>query len=517
MGVITEPPWVHKTVGISARNGTTSRTITFSTFGDAPFTPTAGNLLVVVVFGAVTNTVAGWTERVQPVNSGELSVFEIVAAGTAGTPSSTTTITITNNGSNYPEAIAVLELPAGSVYTSSTSNTPTSDTFPALGSLPGTERLIIAARGRVSGSVLAGGSIASSVWSAPWVEDADLFTAFATTDGIYMTVAHKINETGTTVTPAATTTYDDPTTWNVTDREHIVIAYNAVATGSTTPFTKDYSILARVLNTFTKDTALVANVLNGFTKDYSLLARVLNTFTKDYSVLARVLNTFTKDTSLLARVLNTWTKDYDLQARVLNIFTKDYSVLSDVLSGTSFTKDYSVLARVLNSWTKDYDLQARVLNSWTVDYTVLARVLNTFTKDVVLQARVLNAWQKDYDLQARVLNSFLRDYTLQARVLNGFAVDVVLQARVLNTFAKDIVLLAQVLPDTSFVRTYVLLANVRELWTVDYVLRARVLSDIAPTPLPADAVAYLEDGVVSYLENQAVGYLRSDAVVAYLG
>lgn len=503
VGVITEPPWVHKTVGISARNGTTSRTITFSTFGDAPFTPTAGNLLVVVVFGAVTNTVSGWTERVQPVNSGELSVFEIVAAGTAGTPSSTTSITVTNNGSNYPEAIAVLELPAGSVYTSSTGSTPTSDTFPALGSLPGTERLIIAARGRVSGSVLAGGSIASSVWSAPWVEDADLFTAFATTDGVYLTVGHKINETGTTVTPAATTTYDDPTTWNVTDREHVVLAYNAVATGSTTPFTKDYSILARVLNTFTKDTSVLARVLNGFTKDVDLQARVLNTFTKDYSVLARVLNTFTKDTSLLARVLNTWTKDYDLQARVLNSFTKDYSVLADVLSSTGFTKDYSLLARVLNSWT--------------VDYSLPARVLNTFTKDVVLQARVLNAWQKDYDLQARVLNGFARDYVLQARVLNGFTVDVVLQARVLNGFTKDTVLLANVLADTSFVRTYVLLANVRELWTVDYVLRARVLSDTTPPPLRADAVARLEDVVSADLDNYAVGYLRSDVVVAYLG
>jgi hypothetical protein len=231
---------------------------------------------------------------------------------------------------------------------------------------------------------------------------------------------------------------------------------------SGTPFTKDYSILARVLNTFTKDT--------------SLLARVLNTFTKDYALQARVLNGFTKDVVLQARVLNSFTKDYDLLARVVATFTKDYTILANVASGTGFTKDYALLANVRNTFVKDYDVLARVLGTWQVDYFLPSRVLNDFAKDVVLQARVLNGFSKDYDLQARVRNGFI----------------------------KDVVLLANVLADTSFVKTYLLLANVREAWLVDYVLRARVLSELPPAPLLADAVARLEDLVVASLAAEHV-------------
>ena len=57
MAVTTEPPWINKTSGTAARNGTTSHTISFG------FTSTTGNLLVVIISGDVTHTVTGWTEQ----------------------------------------------------------------------------------------------------------------------------------------------------------------------------------------------------------------------------------------------------------------------------------------------------------------------------------------------------------------------------------------------------------------------------------------------------------------------
>lgn len=214
MAVVSEPPWLNQSSGTAARNGTTSHTISFG------FTSTSGSLLVFVVFGAVTHTVSGWTEQLSPVNSGELSVFTKTSAGD-------TDITVTHNGSNYPVTWAAYEFPAGSSYTAGTSDSASSDAYPALSGLPGTEQVIIAARGRTAAS--ASETSASAAWSAPWVEDADQFVAFATTDGGHLTVAHQINVTSTSITPTDTPTYGG--SWGTPDREKVVFALD-VAAGS---------------------------------------------------------------------------------------------------------------------------------------------------------------------------------------------------------------------------------------------------------------------------------------------
>lgn len=214
MAVVSEPPWLNQSSGTAARNGSTSHTISFG------FTSTSGSLLVFVIFGAVTHTVSGWTEQLQPVNSGELSVFTKTSAGD-------TSITVTHNGSNYPNTWVAYEFPAGSSYTAGVGDTTSSDTFPSLTGLPGTEQVVIAALGRTAASLSE--TAASATWSAPWVEDADLFVGFASTDGAALFVAHQINVTATSITPATTPTYTG--SWGTPDREKVVFALDVAASG----------------------------------------------------------------------------------------------------------------------------------------------------------------------------------------------------------------------------------------------------------------------------------------------
>lgn len=199
--------------GIAARNGTSSHTIPFG------FTSTSGSLLCVVVFGGVTHAASGWTEQLSPVSSGELSVFTKTSAGDSS-------ITVTHNASNYPVAWAAYEFPAGSSYTVGSSDNDSSDTFPGLSGLPGTEQLIIAARGRIAGGSESG---AGTTWTAPWVESVDLFTAASGTDGCYLTIGVQPDYTSTSITPTASTTHDG--TWGVGDREKAVFAIEVAAPG----------------------------------------------------------------------------------------------------------------------------------------------------------------------------------------------------------------------------------------------------------------------------------------------
>lgn len=210
MAVTTEPPWINQSSGIAARNGTSSHTISFG------WTAGTGTYLVVFIAGSVTNTGPGapWSEPQGPVSSAELSMF------VCGSASGQTSITVTHNGSDYAVPWAAYEFPAGTTLTASVSNSATADTFPALGSLPGTEQVILAARGR--GNPNSGGT-ASTVWTSPWVEDADRNVAINVTDGAYLTVGHQLNVTATSITPAATGTYSFTVP---SDRQHIVAALN---------------------------------------------------------------------------------------------------------------------------------------------------------------------------------------------------------------------------------------------------------------------------------------------------
>jgi hypothetical protein len=438
---------------------------------------------VALVYGAVTNAGSvGWTEQLQPVNSAELSVFTKTAAGGGDV------LTVTNNGSNYPEVVVLYEFPAGSTYDVGTSGSPTSDTFPTLSGLAGgagNERLIIAARGR---AVVNTGALSSSAAWTTFIEDADLYTAFATTDGVYMTVAHVINYTGTSITPAATQTWNpSDSTWAVTDRQHVVFAINAVSPSSTTPFTKDYTVNWRVLNGFTKDVTVNWRVLAALTKDVTVNWRVLAAFTKDTTVNWRVLNGFTKDTTVSWRVLAGFTKDTTISWRVLAAFTKDVTLVWDVLAGAAWNRDYGFLWNVRNDFTKDYSVSWRVLAAWQKDYALAWRVLAALQTDVDVRWRVLGAWQRDTALAWRVLALWSVDADLRWRVLAGFA--------------RDYALVWSVLADTAWSKDYALAWNVRAAFVSDVILLWRVLSDTIPPPLLADVVAYLDTEIVATLEE----------------
>lgn len=232
MAPVTEPPWVRQGSGVAARNGTATHTIPFG------WTSAPGNELVVVVFGAVAHTAAGWTERLQPVNTGELSVFTRTSAGDDS-------ITVTHNGADYPVLWVVYEFPAGTTWVNGASNAIAGDAFPQLTGLPGREVVVVAARGRVAVETTA--TAASSVWTSPWTADADLFEPDnGSTDGAYLTVGHQINVTSATVIPSAASSY---TGAFASDREHVVFAVEVpAASGVTGTLTGALPVLSGTLS-----------------------------------------------------------------------------------------------------------------------------------------------------------------------------------------------------------------------------------------------------------------------------
>lgn len=418
------PGPINTSYGIVAGNGTTTHTINFTTDGSSPFTPTNGRLLVFIIGGAVTNTNAGgWTEQLQPVSGCELSVFTITA-------SSTTSITITNNGSNYPETWWVFEFAAGSVYQAGTSNLPTVGTSGVsrawgntLSGLSGTSATIIAA---VSSGNTSGGSVTfTTAWSAPFTLVSNQ-TAPATggADGLGMGVASTTGYTSTSVQPTWTPTWSNPGSGWSPDFQQVLFA---ITDATSTAFTRDYASTWRVFNAVTRDYVSTWRVLNALTADYASTWRVLNAITRDYASTWRVLNAFNSDyastwrvfNALLRdyastwRVLNSWTSDYSSTWRVFNAFARDYASTWDVLAGTAFVRDFSSTWRVYNSLTADY------ASSW--------RVLGSFARDYAGTWRVFNALIRDYSSTWRVFRVFTRDYTSTWAVLGQTPGGLVLQ------------------------------------------------------------------------------------------
>jgi hypothetical protein len=212
-------PVINRSSGSAARNGTTSHTVDFG------FTSTTGNLLVFLAGGAVTHDISGWTQRLAPVNSGELAVFTKTSAGESSA-------TVTHNGSNYSIGWAVYEFPAGTTYTDGAEETAADDTWPALTGLPGTEQFLIAGLERVAGSTAATGFNASD-WGGggTWVEDLDSFVADnGSTDGYGMAVVSQSRYTSTSITPTATINLSG--SWTTTDRQKVVFALDVPAGGS---------------------------------------------------------------------------------------------------------------------------------------------------------------------------------------------------------------------------------------------------------------------------------------------
>ena len=221
MPVTVETPWLNCSGGSTTRNGTTTQSISFG------WTPQRASLLVVFLFGAVNHTVSTgeWTKRIQVQGWGEMCMLTTHANGHTG-------ITDVINGLNYLVGWVAFEFPPGAVYLTGIGSGPTTDTFPALSGLPASESVILAVLGHNSNSVVA--TSFSAAWSAPWVEDADFFTPYDVNEGHGMTVAHRINSTAASVTPATTVTRGG--TWTgVPDRGLIVAAFDMPSTATPTP------------------------------------------------------------------------------------------------------------------------------------------------------------------------------------------------------------------------------------------------------------------------------------------
>jgi hypothetical protein len=186
--------WLNRSLVQAPRNGTTTHTISF--------TPaTAGNLLVLVMEGAVTHTVpTGWTRQAQGLNNTELSVYTKTA--TAGESSFSTT----HNGSNYPIGALVYEFPSGSTWSggagSGSSALGLSAASPTLTGLTGTNLAFSAVAIAVADSFLP--SVAWSSTSGTVVEDTDVALAGSPTDGYGLSVAYLEDFTGTSFTATGT-------------------------------------------------------------------------------------------------------------------------------------------------------------------------------------------------------------------------------------------------------------------------------------------------------------------------
>lgn len=195
--------WLNHVALTGPRNGTTTHTVDPSTgtvVAGSTFTPTAGRLLVVLAYGAVTSTTpAGWTlpTNGSAVNSGGLYVWTRTAAGSD-------TFSTTHNGSNYAVSFDIYEFAAGSTFVSCASATGvavTGGAGPTLSGLTGTN-WIAGAVGQVNNTV----STYTTSWSTG-VEAADSSVAQAVTDGYNYGLTYLEDSVLTSASAAATTTF----------------------------------------------------------------------------------------------------------------------------------------------------------------------------------------------------------------------------------------------------------------------------------------------------------------------
>lgn len=159
---------------------------------------------------------------------------------------------------------------------------------------------------------------------------------------------------GTFAIGSSTTTYPAQTG----SKANYAIDVTFVASGGTTPFTRDYASTWRVFNAITRDYASTWRVLNSLTRDYASSWRVLNALTTDYTSSWRVFNSFLGDYASTWRVLNSWTSDYSSTWRVFGAFVRDYASTWRVFRG--FIRDYASTWAVLSDTP-----QGLILQVWT--------------------------------------------------------------------------------------------------------------------------------------------------------
>lgn len=186
--------WINSTHGVGPGNGTNTHTIDPSTDGSTPFTATPGSLLVAIASGPVTHAwPVGWTERIDPVNSCEVSVATKVATGSDSA-------TITHNGTNYPIVWAVYEFPEGSDWvTGSEQPSTTTNAANTLSGLPGTpvDVFYLAGQAGLDGNP-------SCSWESGVEASIDLKFYEPGTDGAYLAVGYEAGVTSTSVSRVGT-------------------------------------------------------------------------------------------------------------------------------------------------------------------------------------------------------------------------------------------------------------------------------------------------------------------------
>jgi hypothetical protein len=227
-------PWVNRVTIALPRNGTTSHTAdpsSGSVVAGKTFTPTAGNLLVALCYGAVTsgsttgvpaNPPTGWTKPTngEAVNNGGLYVWYKTAAGSD-------TAVLNHNGSDYPVVVEFFEFPAGSTVdkvAQAISVAQGGGNNPALSGLSGSN-LILRAVGKCETNT-------PTTDSASWASTTKLVDTAVFkpgTDGYHYSLAYQDGFSGSSAsTVAATLTGGSSTT---TERLTIAVTAATAAAG----------------------------------------------------------------------------------------------------------------------------------------------------------------------------------------------------------------------------------------------------------------------------------------------
>jgi ABC-type thiamin/hydroxymethylpyrimidine transport system permease subunit len=495
MPTVSEPPYLHKSSGVSVRNGTTTRTITWSTFGDAPFTPATGSLLVAIVFGAVTNSTSGsWTEQLQPVSSGELSVFTSTNNSVTAPPSS---ITITNNGANYDEMICVMEFPAGSAYVSGIGSTPTADTWPTLTGLTGgagNERVIIGARGRTITSTIT--TSMSSSPTAPWVEDADIFQAMTTgTETGYLTVVHAINIIATSATPVSTTTVGGSN--STPDREHVVFAINAVATSGTTSVTSKMNTPWVVRSSVTQPISVPWVLRNTITRPLSVPWALRNTITQPIStpwvVRAAVKNPLSVPWVVRSAVATQLSTPWVVRAAITNPLSTPWVVRQSI--NQTLDARWGVAGKVTGVLSVPWALRSSVQATLSTPWALRASISRPLSAPWAQRALVAGTLDARWGVAGKVTSVLGAPWVLRGVVASALDARWALRSQIKATLGTPWTLRAKV---TS---------TLRILWVVESgPLTAEVLPSVGAALLTGHLTAYPE-AIVTDSPEEIIAYL----------
>lgn len=193
--------WLNRVSIAGVRNGTTSHTYDPSSatnvVSGTPFTPTAGNLLVVLGGGGVTATTpSGWTlpSGGSAVSSNGVYCWTRTAAGGD-------TFSTTHNASNWEFVVDIYEFSAGSTFNKAASATGvfSANPGPNLTGLTGTNLNVTAMAVNHSDA-----TPRTVTWGAPAVEQAEYASGISSTNGTTFSTAAVVDDVATSRQMTAT-------------------------------------------------------------------------------------------------------------------------------------------------------------------------------------------------------------------------------------------------------------------------------------------------------------------------